>query len=293
MTTKKKMNIEQMSRNSRDILDSYAVRATQSQNAVVQYEYFQAEWKACAYQRTEAAIRLNWLERSLAAVRSQPARFEPDTEERVELQIAYELALYNEKPSEALGIYLKYYRGQTPDTTNGALYLVRLIRIAFLARDFHTAHRILGELTGHQMAKVTPWVRIHGLLIKAMLEVTEKCNDATETIERARTVCRESFFLGYEVQIRGLETTNALKQGNFEMAELLVERNIKWLRSKQIGLGKSAWIYFYQIISAIVRYHMTGERVRPSLLKHYNENFGTETPEYYIVLESEIPKDFQ
>jgi hypothetical protein len=285
---KKKMNLEQMSKFSRNLLDRNSERALSSPNPLVRYEYFQAEWKACAYQRIDASVRLTWLERSLAVIHEHPTLFEEEQEEIVEIQIANELALFNEKPKEALETYKKYYRGQTPHTTRDALYLIQFCRVAFLARDFDTSKRVLTGLLSHQVTKVTPSIYINALLIKALLEVTESSSDAGKTITLAKSEISENYSLAFEIQIRGLETANAFKERDFELADQLSIRNMKWLRSRQLALSKSAWIYFYQIISAIIQYKMTKEPIRTSVLKHFKNNFGTEHPEFFILLESEI-----
>ena len=90
-----------------------------------------------------------------------------------------------------------------------------------------------------------------------------------------------------------MEAANALKQDDFALADQLVERNIKWLRSRRISLSTSAWIYFYQIIGEIIRYKMTGEPIGASLLNHFNNNFGTEHPEFFILMESEVKQASQ
>jgi hypothetical protein len=285
---KKKMTLEQMSEYSRNLLDRYSEQALASPNPLARYEYFQAEWKACAYQRTEAWKRLKWLERSLAVIRKYTPLFEEEQEEIVEIQIANELALFAKKPKEALETYKKYYRGQTPHSTRDALYLIQFCRVAFLARDFPTSKRILTELLRHQVTKVTHSIYINALIIKALLEVTASSAEATETITLAKATNHEHYSLGFEIQIRGLETANALKRKDFVLATQLADRNIKWLRSRQFALSKSAWIYFYQIIGALIRKATIEEPIRPTLLKHFKNNFGTEHAEFFILLESEI-----
>ncbi len=289
LPTKKKMNLAQMSTYSRQLLDEVSEQAVASPNPNVQFEYFQAEWKACIYQRTDSVTQHRWLERSLAIVQENRSAFEANLEQIIELQIANEQAMFFGNAKEALQTFLKYYKGQTPETSRGALYLMRFTRVAFLAKDFQTAHKILSEFRSHQIVNVTRSLFITSLILKTLLEIGEGyVGAAAETIEILKSKNREKFFLAYEVQIRGLESVNAFKQDDFALADQLVERNIKWLRSRRISLSTSAWIYFYQIIGEIIRYKMTGEPIGTSLLNHFKNDFRTEHPEFFILLETEV-----
>ncbi len=289
LPARKKMNLAQMSQYARQLLDPVAKCASSSLNPLARYEYYQSEWKACVYERTDPQIQIKWLQLSLEVIRENKSVFEPEREKVVELQIAYELATKCDKAKEGLATFRKYYHGQTPETSRGVLFLMQFIRVAFLAHDYATSRRMVEEIEKYQSVKTTPTIYINVLIARALLEVIEENADAAlKTIEIAKVTNHENFFLAYEVQIRGLETVIALKYKDLDLADQLVERNIKWLRSRKISLSESAWIYFYQVIGSIIRYRITGEPIRTMLLDHLTNDFRKEHPEFFVLLESEI-----
>lgn len=289
LSKKKKMTIAQMSISARSFLDPITEHAASSTNPLVRHEYFQAEWKSSVYANLDPKMQIEWLRRSLYIIREHPSLFAPELEESVELQIAYELAMNCDRAPEGLGIFKKFYHGQTPTTPSGALYLVRFCRVAFLARDFETTAKMVAEFITYQDALTTPTIYVSALLTKTMLEIVKNAAEAaSETIEIAKASNHAHFSLANEVVIRGLETAIALKKNDFAVAEQLVERNSKWLRSRRLLLPTTSWIYFYQIIGEIINYRMMREPIRASILEHFTNDFRNEYPEFYFLLEQEI-----
>ena len=75
---------------------------------------------------------------------------------------------------------------------------------------------------------------------------------------------------------------------DLQLADQLAERNIKWLRSRRIALAASAWIYYYQMIIAIIQLRVTDEPIRSSLLEHFRSDLHNEHPEFFLLLEPEF-----
>jgi hypothetical protein len=289
LAKKKKMTLAQMSDSARAFLDPISDDAEHSPNPLVRYYYYQAEWKAAIYQNIEGQIKIEWLLRSLHVIQENRSLFPPELEESVELQVAYELAMNCNRAIEGLEIFRKFYREQTPETLPGAIYLVRFSRVAFLARDFAASRKMAGEFERYKDSLTTPTIYISALLTKTMLEIIEgSSSTASRTIEIAKASHQEHFSLANEVVIRGLDTVIALKHGNLAEAEQLVERNIKWLRSRRLSLPTTSWMYFYQMIAAIIRYRMIGEPIRITLFEHFTTDFRSEYPEFFFLLENEM-----
>src|SRR5204863_7772340 len=127
----KKMNLDQMAAYSRQLLDPISLRAASSQNPLARYEYYQSEWKACVFKRTDPESEIMWLKKSLELIRSNRSACDPHREQVIELLIAHQLATKCGKAEEGLKIYRKFYSGQTPETSRGALFLSRFSHIAF------------------------------------------------------------------------------------------------------------------------------------------------------------------
>lgn len=283
------MTLAQMSARARALLKPIAEQASSSPNPLARHYYYQSEWKSCIYGQVEGMKKIAWLQLSLKTIRGSLSLFPAESAQAMELLIAFELATSCDKAEEGLEIYRKYYHGQTPETSRGALYLMRFCRVAFLARDFVTSRKMVEEFGRYQIVRTTPTIYITVLLAQALLEISEGDPDAaSQTLEIAKASNQENFFLAYEVQIRALETAIALKRTDLALADQLVERNIKWLRSRKISLSESAWIYFYQIIAGIIQFKITGATIRTSLIGHFTNNFRSEHPEFFILLESEI-----
>ena len=289
LTSHKKMSMAQMKQQAEELLIPYRQRAPNSPNLRAVNEYYQAEWKACAFDRSNLDKGTEWLKRSLALARKDPDWFIPGWDQTLEQVIAYELAIYCGKGKEGLEIFKKYYQQQTPDSPRGALYLFRYIRVAFLARDFTKTKELLDRLDGFQVIRSTPVNYKISLMFRAnLLLATGELHEARRTIEHARSINTEYYFLDHDVVLRGFETMIAFKAGDHEEADKLITRNIKWHHSRRIGLGASAWIYFYQMVAALIRNMMTGEPIRPLTLAHFTNDFRTEYPEFAFLLEQEI-----
>jgi hypothetical protein len=290
LPAKKKMTIAGMAVCAEEMLAPVRQAALHSQNPLVRYNYFQTEWKASIFNNGLDNKRIYWLQLSLEVVRKNKVWFEPDREERIELQIAFELGSIGGKPQEGLEIFKKYYHGQTPDTSAGAIFLNRFIQIAFLAKDFETAWEILRQFENNSAVKAVPDIYIMGTLMRAKLQIIgSDLDSAARSVEEARLALKDNFFLAYELPIRGLESILALKQTDLATADRLAQRNIKWLRSRRISLSTTSWIHFYQMIAAIINRGMTSEPIRLSLLNSFMEYFRVEYPDFYLLLENELP----
>jgi len=290
LPTKKKMTLGQMGKQAQAMLEPLREAARNSQNPLALYYYYQTEWYACIFNRDHVSTRVKFLYNSLEVVRKNPGWFQANWEAVVELQIANELASDGKKAKESLEIFRKHYHGQTSETSRGAIFLSRFMNIAFLAQDLKTSREILNQFENNSAIKIIPSIFMMALLARAKLELAEgNLVAATKAIEHARYSNKESYFLAYELPIRGLETIVAFKCGDFVVADQLVGRNIKWLRSRRISLGTSAWIYFYQMIQSIIHLRMTGESIRPLLLKHFTNDFRAEYPDFFLLLESDLP----
>jgi len=289
LPSKKKMNLSQMYSYSRNLLDPIKEAAETSVNPLVRHEYYQAEWKTCVYRSPGKNEEILWLGRSLEVIRKHRHHFESQREEVIELHMAYELAMKHDRASEALETFRKFSNGQSPETSRGALYLLRFSRVALLAGDYETSRRVIEDFGHYQVVKSTPAIYITVLILQAMLDLIEgKTDSSLQLALKAKALNHENHFLAYEVQIRGLETVIAYKRGDILLTDQLIGRNIKWLRTRRISLMASAWIYFYQTIESIIKFKQTGEPIRKQLLQHFKSDFRTEHPDYYMLLEDEL-----
>jgi hypothetical protein len=291
LPSKKKMNLQQMSEYSRRVLSPLSAKAESSDNPLVRYQYYQNKWKACIYERTSPEKQIAWLTKSAAVMAENKDFFESSQEEFVRLQIAYELASSCNQVAEGMEVFRSVYQKHSSENSWGPLCYIWYIRIAFLAEDFETTRLVLANFEKSQSVKATPTIYITVLIMKAKLGIMEKQYDTVaRAIEEAKSANSENFFLAYEVQIRGLEAVLALRRGDISLADQLAERNMKWLWSRKVSLGVSAWIYFYQIIQAIIMNRQTGEHIKPSLVDHFRNDFRDGHPDFYLLLENEIEK---
>lgn len=289
--SKKKMTLAQMSAASRALLDPVAEDVIKSPNILARFHYYLSEWKACVYERDNTALKIQWLDKVIEIIDTHPELFPPESEKAYLLLKAYELATGCGKAEEALELYKKFYNGQTPETSRGALYLKRFSIIAFLAGDFRTSRKMVEKLASFQVVRTAPTIYINALIMKSMLDIMDGIyDDAAQTIESAKALNHESFFLAYEVQLRAVETALAFKRRDLELADQLVDRNIKWLRSRRISLSTSAWIYYYQMIGSLIRNQQVHEGLRPGLMEHFTNDFKLEHPDFYILLDQDIKK---
>jgi hypothetical protein len=289
LPTRKKMTLQQMSEKAQTLLAPIRNRAAKSANPLLRCVYYQSEWKSCMFDQHDQSKSIYWLRQCLEVIRNNKEKFPSELQEQIEIEIAYELALNWDKAAEGLEIFRKYYVDQTPDTPNGAIYLQRYIRIAFLAREYETAHRILKRFVEFQVVQVTPQIHTMARLMQAKLALAGgSLEEAQNAISLARLDMSDNFFLAYELQIRGLETILALKRGDLPFADTLVRRNIKWLHLRRLSLSKSSWIHYYNMIEAIINNKLAHQSIRPSLMKNFMTGFRTENPEFFILLEPEI-----
>lgn len=287
--SRKKMTLKQMSEYAESLLSTIRKRALKSKNPLVRCVYYQSEWKSCMFDQHDIHKGILWLHSCLDVIHENRDKFNPDTEAQIELEIAYEQAMNMNKTSEGLEIFRKYYYNRSPDTPNGALFLQRYIRVAFLAGEFETAYDILKQFSAYHIVNATPQIHLMAIMMKIKLELVEgNLEDAMHSISLARAEMTENFFLAYELQLRGLETIFALKKNDLPYADKLARRNIKWLHLRRLSLSKSSWIHYYNMIGAIIDYKMASEPIRRSLMQHFMNDFRMENPEFYMLLEPEI-----
>lgn len=273
LPTWKKMTVDMMRECSRKLLDEIAPRASISHNPMARYFYYQTEWKATNYDKIVGEERVVWIERSLDLIAAHESSFPPGSVDVTELQLAYEQAMYCGKVHEGYERYKRSYRGQVPSTSRGAIFLTRFIRVSIIAREFDTAREILGVLDTYPITRTTLGIHQPYLHLRSMLHILDGEIEQAErlnAISHALNVDKE-FFLSYEVEIRALELLCAFKRNDFELAELLITRDLKWLHSRRYSLSQSPWPYMYHIIRACIVYKMTGEKPRPSLKQRYEE----------------------
>ena len=269
----KKMNVDMMRALSRSLLDEVSRRASVTPNPVARYFYYQSEWKAANYDKVVGKERTKWIERSLEIIAAHESSFPPASLDTTELQLAYERAMYCGEIEVGYERFKRSYCGQVPDTSRNSLFILRYIRLSIMARQFETAKEILGVLEAHPYVRMTLGIYQPYLHLRSTLHVLE---GEIEHAERLNAISHalnvdENFFLSYEVEIRELELICAYKRNNFELAELLIARDLKWLQSRKYSLSQSAWPYFYHTVKAFIMYKMTGDKPRPLLRQHFEE----------------------
>lgn len=128
-------------------------------------------------------------------------------------------------------------------------------------------------LDEHPNTRTTLGIYQPYLHLRSTLHILE---DEIEQAERLNAISHalnidKEFFFSYEVEVRALELLCAYKRNDFELTELLVTRDLKWLQTRRYSLSQSPWPYIYHIIRACITYKMTGEKPRPSLRQRYDE----------------------
>jgi hypothetical protein len=284
---RKTMTIADIRSHGQKLLKPVRKRAAKTSNVLARYYYYLAEAEASE----DDSEMLGWMRRCLYVVRSHPEKFSSGREEGIELAIAYELGTKWGKAADALQTYRKYYHGQTPDSSAGVFFLLRFIRVAFVAKDFETAWKILKLFMQYHIVQATPHIYRMTVIMQAKLELIEGSLDlAEQTIQTARKLMKEKYHLSDEVRVRGLETTIAFKLGKYEFADRLIQRNIKWLHLRKMNLSYTAWIYYYHMLADLIRYRMTKEPIRRKVLERFRTDFRFDEPEFFLLLEPEILK---
>jgi hypothetical protein len=288
LPARKKMTLEKGEKASIALLEPIRERGRNTSNPVARHQYYQAEWKGAIFKGIDPR-RLEFLQKSLDVIHRYPTFFSKAAEEVNELQIANEIASTGTRVRESFDIYSKHYNGQTSETSRGALFLDRFMKIAFLAKEYTLGWELLERFENNPAILNIPTLHIISLLNRIKLQIVG--NDlagASTTLADARKALSESFFLAYEIPLRGLEILIALKQNNLKYTDQLVTRNIKWLRSRKVSKEASGWIYYYKLIRAIILRRQTKEEIKPSLIEYYKNKFRPEYPDFYILLEGEL-----
>jgi len=269
----KKMTVDMMHTTARSILDPITERASTSPNALVRYYYFQSEWKASNFQKVEGEERVKWVKRSLEVVTANESVFPTGALDTMQLQLAYERAMYCGEIQTGYQRFKQSYRGQIPNTSRNTIFLIRFIRLSLIAKEFDTARQILNVLDSFPYTRLSAGIYQPYLLLRSALHIVEGEIDQAvrlSTISRTMNV-DEHYFLSFEVESRALEVLCAYRHNDFELADLLVTRDMKWLYSKRYSFSQSAWPYYYKTIKACIIYKMTGERPKPMLKKQFEE----------------------
>jgi hypothetical protein len=293
LPTWKKMTVDMMRTLSRSLLDEVAPRALVTVNPVARYFYYQSEWKAANYDNIVGEARVIWIERSRDVIAAHESSFYPGSLDATEVQLAYERAMYCGKIHEGYERFKRSYRGQVPNTSRDALFLIRYTRVSIMAREFQTAREILGVLDGFPNTRTTlgiyqPYLHLRSTLhiLEGEIEQAERFN----AISHALNVDKE-FFLSYEVEVRALELLCAYKRNDFELSELLITRDLKWLHTRRYSLSQSPWPYIYHTIKACITYKMTSEKPRPSLRQRYDELRATSVI-FTMIFEDDVNEMF-
>jgi transcriptional regulator with XRE-family HTH domain/AraC-like DNA-binding protein len=289
----KKKTVEMMNKEARTLIDSVKERASVSENPGVRYYYYQSEWKASNYDNISGEERASWVRRLRDHIAAHPSFFPAASLESTELLLAYERAMYCGETEAGFESFHRAYRGQTPETSQGTIFLTRYVRLAIIVGRLDTAREIFAVFDGLPFTRKAKGIYQMYLLLRAALHIQE---GELEQAERLNAISRtlnadKDYFLSYEVEIRSLELICALKRNDFELAELIIARDLKWLHSRRYSLSQGPWPYFYQTIKAAVLYEQTAERPRPSLKKHFEE-FKMVSPLYASLIAGEVKEMF-
>lgn len=287
----KKMTVDVMRTLSRSLLDEVAPRASITPNPVARYFYYQTEWKAANYDNIVGDARVIWIERSRDVIAADESSFPAGALDTTEVQLAYERAMYCGEIQAGYQRFKRSYRGQLPNTSRDALFLIRFIRVSIMAREFQTAREMLGVLDEFPNTRTTlgiyqPYLHLRSTLhiLEGEIEQAERLN----AISHALNIDKE-FFLFYEVEVRALELICAYKRNDYELTELLITRDLKWLHSRRYSLSQGPWPYIYHTIKACIIYKMTGEKPRPSLRQRYDELRST-SKIFTMILDDDVNK---
>jgi hypothetical protein len=283
----KKMTVKKMDQHARAYLETIADRCEASNNPLVKYYYYQAQWKAITYSNIRRPERISSLERSLEIIKANESLFPDGTIQVTLRQIAYEKAILGIGTKQAFELFSASDQGFQPNTSRNGLFLIRFVRIALMVKQFEVARRLLDRAFAY------PSIRTAGLfqpflMLRAITNIVE---GKMETVESDLAIVRamntdEQFFLPHEMGVRALETVLALKRGDLITADLLVTRNFKWMQKRRYALEQSPWPYYYQTIRASIAFRQTGERPRPALSQHFDE-FRLYEGLYALLLEEE------
>lgn len=285
----KKMTVQTMNIKAKELLAPMIELAPKSANAMVQYYYYQSQWKASNYANVFGEERTAWLGKSLEVIANHAEQFPEGSIKVAQLLYGYERASYCGEIAEGFALYHNAYNGQTPETSKGGLFLLRYMKLAISAKQFDIARTLIEKIDSYPFVKKATGIYVPMLIHKMVLDLLEgKLEDVATLLSTSNALnTDENFFLTYEIELRLLETVYAFKRGDLEHAELLAARNIKWMHTRRYSLSQSPYPYFYQAVRAAITFKLTGEKPRALLLQHFDQ-FKQISPEYALLLEQEI-----
>ncbi len=285
----KKMTVQAMNLKAKEWLSPVSESAPKSGNSLVQYYYYQSQWKATNYDNVVGDERIAWLAKSLEVISTHPQQFPEGSVKAARLLYGYERASYCGEVEEGFALYHDAYDQQTPETSKGGLFLLRYMKLAILTKHFAIARALIERVESFSFVKTTSGIYVPMMIHKIVLDLLEgKLDDVASILSTTNGLnTDEHFFLTYEIELRLLETVYAFKRNDLERAELLAVRNIKWMHTRRYSLSQSPYPYFYQAIRAAITFKLTGEKPR-ALLFHHFDQFAYIAPEYALLLEQEI-----
>ncbi len=147
----------------------------------------------------------------------------------------------------------------------------RFFKVALTTGHFDTAELLLRQTFAFALEKTILSHRVMASLqyIGYYLH-TGALVDAAKFIERARAEIHKGKLLQYEIQLRYFENALLFLKGDLEDAFIQAEKNLKFLRAKQLHKIDEEYTYFFIAIKALYNWVVTGKKFNDKQQKAYN-----------------------
>ncbi len=221
------------------------------------YEYFLAGAIADSAEHCRLA---------LAILAKQPSRFSAADRlgvKRVQVEVYYASSQF----MPALQLYKELYRDYFDELSPNIYHLAKFCELAMICDDYILAGELLDRhFSGYSPeTQKAPWLT--ALRLRSLLALMQRNYDqAMHSIQTALDALPKDAFFTTQVLLRWMQTSCFLLRGDLPMAEMLTQRNLKFLYGKRPFPEFPLYSAYFRVTRAFIRQRESGRKLSRRLL---------------------------
>ncbi|MDX2002347.1 MAG: hypothetical protein SFW35_07935 [Chitinophagales bacterium] len=203
----------------------------------------------------EPEISLEWLKKSLRLFEYPEHPFNDDEVFVSRCRIAEALYALSEY-SEAQAMYGEIFKSYPPDSLvlQEHYHHTKFIQLSLITGRYEAAYAVLSTKMKRVIdSKHTTLLTLAAISYAKYHILLKEGDKALEYVQLAQGFNKKDLYVQYEVELRNLQIAAFALAGDEEFVLTLSRKNLRYLRSKGLGLENSNYGFFYQMVAAFVR----------------------------------------
>lgn len=272
ITAEKRLTLDKKRAKAEALLASQQARYYRTKNIKAKYYYYIARSRYYStYRQDNLEGLLNVLKKAESYIIEYPELFTEGERVQFSLRLARVYLIYNDH-HKSYTIFSSIYEGKANWKQYGIPHYLGYIRSLIQVGKYRVALRALEQSDDDIRSAQSKLfeVAIELLYAEVMLHI-EQYQRSLYHLSRVRTIMQgKVYYHNYDISLRITETTVAFLMHRWDVAEELIERNLKWLKDNKED-SRSAYVIYLRLLRLLVDKHYTGKPL-PKRYLEYIEN---------------------